>query len=145
MRDAQRGRGLGRECVCLESMVRPKLPDTLEMVTYQARMSCPGQGYTPYGSSRISSSDRGSRNGCLLRVHRQVHRGSRDDAECGNRCQIYGLVVSGEHGETVLTIGPNSLWYTVKIFPFSFARAISLSASMLVVTKGFSTTTGIYH
>ena len=33
------------------------------------------------------------------------------------------------------------LWKTVKTFPFSFARAISLSAAALVLTNGFSTTT----
>lgn len=33
------------------------------------------------------------------------------------------------------------LWKTVRITPFSLARAIRRSASALVLTKGFSTTT----
>jgi hypothetical protein len=35
----------------------------------------------------------------------------------------------------------NVLWNTVNTFPFSLARVIILSASALVLTNGFSTTT----
>lgn len=60
-------------------------------------------------------------------------------AEVAVKPSVWCGLVSAGAGRRGKSMG--LLWKTVKITPFSLARAIRRSASALVLTKGFSTTT----